>query len=251
MALDLSAYFLGSSELSSVTKQNGMIQTVEDALNHMGSASYGSFQSGLIYDPTKIKQNAASSGQVLTWNGLIWAPATAAVSTLAVVGDSTLGGDAVFSFTSIASTFKHLYIVAYLRSNRVAVSDTVAIRFNNDSAANYDSENPYVFGTTPTYGTNEILGGTAASVGYCSGTNAGANLFSVIEILVPHYAGTANNKIAACTTGDKDNTTTGNIYGMAAAAAWRSNSAINRVDFLLTGGGTLFKTGSRVTVYGI
>jgi len=78
MSLDLSAYKVGANELSSSTKFDNLVQAVQDALNNLGNATYGAFASGLIFDPAKLKQNAATNGQALAWNGTAWTPTTIA-----------------------------------------------------------------------------------------------------------------------------------------------------------------------------
>lgn len=251
MALDLSSYLLAADELSSVTKQNAMIQAVEDAANNLGSASYGAFASGLIFDPAKIKQSGASAGEVLMWDGSAWTPTAAPGSVYTLISDSTLGSDGTFSFTSIANTYKHLKLVCYLRTDRGSTQDDLGVRFNNDTAANYDGYAAQTNGTGPTSTGSEALAATSwKTTNGCVGSSATANVFGSAEITIPYYAGTSNQKAAHVSIAKKIGTSTGNLYVISGLGAWRSTAAISRVD-LLPLVGTNFKTGSRVTLYGL
>lgn len=251
MSLNLSTFKLAANELSSTTKFDSFVQAVQDALNHMGDTAYGAFAAGLIFDPAKIKQSGATSGQVLQWSGTAYAPVTPAGSVYTLISDSTLGGDGVFSFTSIAGTFKHLQLVCYLRTDRAATEDDLGIRFNNDTAANYDGYAFKASGTGPTTAAGEALAATSIKqTNGCVGTNATANVFGSCTILIPHYAGTANQKVAQISISKKIGTATGNLHVMTGVGGWRSTAAITRVD-LLPLVGTNFKAGSRVTLYGL
>lgn len=251
MALDLSAYELGDDEPSSATKQNAMIQAIENAANNMGSASYGAFASGLIFDLAKIKQNGATNGQVPMWSGTAWVPTTVAGSEYTLISDSLLVGDGTFSFTGIAGSYKHLELVCYLRTDRAATQDDLGVRFNNDTTANYDGYAFQMNGTAPTTAGSETLAGTSITISNgCVGSSATANVFGTAIIRIPHYAGTSNNKAASLQLSKKIGVAAGNLHVISGLGAWRSSSAITRVD-LLPLVGTNFKTGSRVTLYGL
>src|SRR5438093_5515748 len=66
---------------------------------------------------------------------------------MVLIADSTLGAAAAsFDITSIPGSYKHLQIVASLRSTRVNNFDPVRIRFNNDSGTNYANAIQYAVG---------------------------------------------------------------------------------------------------------
>jgi hypothetical protein len=252
LAANLSAYKLAASELSSSTKFDNLVQALQDALNGIGDTTKMAFAAGAIFDPTKLKQAGATSGQVLIWGGTAWAPAAAPSSAYTLIADSTLGADGTFSFTSIPNTYEHLQLVCYLRSDRAATEDDLGLRFNNDTASNYDG---YTFrgnGTGPTSTGGESLAATSlVQKNSLVGNTATANVFGGVTVTIPHYAGTTNNKAAHSLAGKKIGTATGNLSVLMGMGAWRSNSAINRVDLLPAGGGTNFKAGSRVSLYGL
>lgn len=252
MAVDYTAYKVAANEALSSTKFNNLVQALQDSENNIGDLTKMGFQAGKIFDLTMLKQGGATSGQALQWNGSQWVPVTLGGTAFALISDSTLGADGVFSFTSIPSTYRHLVMELYLRSDRAATEDSLGVRVNNDSAANYDAYMLKASGTTPTMAATENISGTSASFGLAiPGNNATANVFGSLWLVIPHYANTANNKIMHITGGKKIGTATGNLHSLLGLGAWRSNSALNRIDLLPTGGGTNFKTGSRATLYGI
>lgn len=251
MPADLSGSLLSTGEGSSTSKQNTLIQAIQDALNNIGDTSKMAFAAGAIFTLSQIKQSGATSGQVPMWSGTQWAPDDAPGSAFALIQDSNLGGDATVSFTSIPSTYKHLKIVAYVRTDRAATEDSLGVRFNNDSAGNYDGYSFKMSGTGPTTAGSETIAGTAATfTNALTGTSAGANLFGYVEINIPYYANTANNKQIELFAAKKIGTSTGNFHIISGSGSWRANSAISRIDLLPTVG-TNFKSGSRFSLYGL
>lgn len=97
MSVSLAAYKVATNETSSSSKFDNLVQAVEDSLNAIGDTTKMAWKSGLIFDPSQIKQNAAASGQALAWNGSIWAPAT--VGGGAVVYKKTTQKDVVNTTT--------------------------------------------------------------------------------------------------------------------------------------------------------
>lgn len=252
MSISLAAYKLALNEQSSTTKENGLIDTLQNALNNLGDPSYGAFVSGLIFDLAKIKQNGASAGQVPMWDGVKWAPTTPGGTAYIEIQTTTLGADGTFSFTGISGSYKALQLVCYLRSDRAATEDDLGIRFNNDTAANYDGYAVKISGAGPTVAGTENAGATSLRIAAgVNGNTAGANLFSSAVITIPYYANVANNKAVDIEIAKKIGTAAGNFHVMFGSGGWRSNAAINRVDLLPVGGGANFKAGSTVSLYGM
>jgi hypothetical protein len=77
VAADYSSYKVASGETSSSSKFDNFVQAVQDFANAVGDTTKMTFASGLIFDPAKIIQSAATSGQVLAWDGTKWAPSSA------------------------------------------------------------------------------------------------------------------------------------------------------------------------------
>jgi hypothetical protein len=167
---------------------------------------------------------------------------------LQLIADTTLGSDtANFDFTSIPSTYKHLKLVLSLRSDVAATSDGVFVRFNNDTAANYD----YIVVVLYTTMANaEGLGQTAVWATTTMGNNAVASDFGTSYIDVIDYASTTPNKSSLSVGGWRGSTSTNFIRLYNGHGHWRSTAAINRIT-IYPQTGTNWKTGSRATLFGV
>jgi hypothetical protein len=252
MAVDYSPYKVGDHEALSSTKFDNFVQGAQDSVNNIGDLTKMGFSAGQIFGLDQIKQGGATSGQALQWNGTAWVAVTLGGTSFALISDSTLGGDGTFSFTSIPSTYRHLVMAMYLRSDRASAEDALGIKFNNDVGTNYDAYLVKNSGGGPTTAASETIAGTSASLGNAvPGNTATANQFGSLWVVVPNYANAANNKILHVIGGKKVGTSSGDFHALIGLGAWRSNSAINRIDLAPSGGGTNFKTGSRATLYGI
>jgi hypothetical protein len=164
------------------------------------------------------------------------------------ISDTTLGSSAAsVDIASIVATYAHLLIAVYARGDTAATSVATSVRFNNDTAANYDSQ--YVRGNGAAASAAEAFGATGANICITPANTAGANLFGACLLFVPHYAGTSNNKeitsLSACKIGTAGSNQFTDFFG----GAWRSSAAINRVTIFPTAGN--FVTGTRVTIYGL
>lgn len=168
---------------------------------------------------------------------------------LGAIFDTTLGGTATaVDITSISASYAHLLVVAYARSDVAATSTGLALRFNNDVAANYDFQQ--LLGTAATPSAAEAFAQTQMTTGSMPGATAGANLFNASITFIPHYAGSTNNKLALSISATKIGTTTGSVTAYLFGGFWRSSAAINRVT-LLPVVGSNFVAGTRVTLYGM
>jgi hypothetical protein len=165
------------------------------------------------------------------------------ITSYAVTGAST----SVIDLTSIPSTYTDLCLKLSIRHDTAGGEDTPYIRFNNDSASNYDQ----VFGSARGSGvpssssgsTNSFWIGTVAGAGDTSGS------FSSIDIYIPNYAGTTYYK-----TVDSKSVTegmVGSLYTRNFGGHWKSTSAINRITVGITSAGYKFVVGSTAYLYGI
>ena len=163
------------------------------------------------------------------------------------IADSTAATSvASFDFTSLPQQFAHLKIVIVGRGDTAAAATSLAIRFNNDSGANYASER--ITGNAATLVSAEFVSQTASNPGYIAAATATASHAGSCEIIVPGYAQTTLfkewNSIAGYTTAI---TTTG-ITAETRSGVWASTAAINRFTVLPVTGN--FVAGSRCTIYG-
>lgn len=194
--------------------------------------------------PTKV------SGDVFTaamWTTYVQGNLNTGV--LRALGDSILGSDqASVTFSSIDQNFAHLLLAVYGRSDRAAVTDSIAVRFNADSGANYYEEFETIAGTTAT--PNESLGSSRLEVGTCPANTAAANLFASALGFIGHYAQAINKKSLVAMTGLGWGTTTG-MAGLSLFGGYWNNTAALTTVAVIPSSGTNIKTGSRATLYGM
>lgn len=138
-----------------------------------------------------------------------------------------------------------IWVLATLRSTEAAIQTNLALRFNGDTGNNYEGNFHYsVPSTDGSSGT-----GTASQmvIGTVAGASAHADAASAVDIMIPHYAGTAFRKHVRSLIGYTRDA--GNDPGVTAGAGtWRNTAAITAMRVRLATGDE-FDTGSRVTVY--
>lgn len=180
-----------------------------------------------------------------TTGSLVFASQLNSLPTL--IANTTLTSDAAsIDFTGIPGHYGHLVLEIYARSSAAVAAESVRMRFNNDSAGNYDVQgNDALAGTVFAA---EAFAATSLSVMAAPGSTAGANLFSLATITIPHYANALNNKSGISKHGYKTGTATTNINAGKIALFWRSSDAINRVTLFAATGN--LKSGSRASLYG-
>ncbi len=155
----------------------------------------------------------------------------AAGATYTPIATTTLSSASTISFTSIPSTYTDLYVVI----RGVTNGPIIKIQYNADTGSNYSST--LIWGD----------GSSAASARYSEawtyvipGGSASDQLSLLVNI--QNYSNTTTYKTSIARANVPDASTTASVQ------LWRSTSAINRVDFLLSGAGTITGTAS---LYGI
>lgn len=165
------------------------------------------------------------------------------------VFDSTLSVAAASIDTNtvgaLPTSFAHMLAIVYARDDTATAGNQAGLlRFNNDSAANYDRQNAIASAASQT--DTEGLAATSLVYDYTGG-GGGANLFGASAIFIPNYANTSNNKVAFLLSGSKYGTSSGNLLTSLRAGFWRSNSAITRVS--IAPASSNLAAGSRLSVY--
>jgi len=159
-------------------------------------------------------------------------------SALTPLANITLGSSAAsVTFSSIAATYKDLYLVA--QTGLSSAGQTVNVQFNNDTASNYN--------TVIAYGDGSSRGSAPVS--------------NATSIFAAYYGQTANTPKAQLTLNFLDysvtdkhksllirNNDAGYVVEMM-AARWASTSAITTIK-LYPGAGN-FVTGSTFALYGV
>ncbi len=160
------------------------------------------------------------------------------------------GGSATVTFSSIPSTYKHLQIRVFAKTNRGTYGrDEFSLQFNSDTASNYSWHTLYGDGgTASAYG---IGSDTKIDAGYIAG-GAGTSMFGAGIVDILDYANTNKYKTIRSLTGHDHNGVIAGIHAIVNlnSGSWRSTSAINSIVIGVVSG-TAFNQYSSFALYGI
>ncbi len=162
--------------------------------------------------------------------------------------DVGAGGASSVTFSSIPSTYTHLQVRVSARTARAEWGDTLQVRINGDTGANYYGH--YLLGN----GAAIFAGSYGASTGllYCGTVSAGlapANTFGgpIIDIL--DYASVNKNKVFRVLHGADNNSSNGAV-GFLSAAWNNSGTAINSLVFSVDSASN-FNQYTQFSLYGV
>lgn len=153
------------------------------------------------------------------------------------------------TFTSIPQTYSDLELRISCHSPTNAGTDTLAIRFNNDTGSNYYTTLLQGYGSSGASGA-QVGTGTQAWTGLIEDNANGANVFSPHIIRLADYTGSRNKTILSEGYSDINaNAALLRLFG----DTWNNSSAINRIDIniLSAGSGYLFGQYTNAYLYGI
>jgi len=146
------------------------------------------------------------------------------------------------TFSSIPQTYTDLKILLSLRSDRSYVADSVSILLNS-SSSNFSKNTLQGNGSS-------VSSNSAANNAFnfsSSADDATANTFGNFSIDVSSYTSSTAKSISS------DSVTENNATGVElvlVAMLWNNTSAIDNISFS-PAGGTVFLTGSSISLYGI
>jgi len=165
------------------------------------------------------------------------------------IADNLLAANAnTFDFLSIPQTYAHLKLILTGIGTDPAANVIIAMRFNNDSAANYGSQRLY--GNVAVAGAVENVAATFAYAGGFPAAGAATALYpGLIEVLIPNYAQGTFRKQWHSMSSWSEGATTGKFMVEARAGAYSQITAISRITLLPST--NLFLAGSRATLYGL
>ncbi len=165
-----------------------------------------------------------------------------------LIQTQTLGADAAdFTFSSIPQTYQDLQLTCYGRVTEATTSDYIYLRFNGDTAANYDDQK--VTGNTSSAASGQTNGGTKIRIAEWPGTSSSTTTqVAAMQTTIPSYASTAFDKAVSGTSFDNWNTTSGSNQVGTFGGKWRSTAAITSLTLIPTSNN--FKTGSSCSLYG-
>jgi hypothetical protein len=161
------------------------------------------------------------------------------------IASATVSGTSTTSvnFSGIPQNFSHLHLRCFVRTDRVATGDNLYMRFNNDTASNYNFH--YMQGS----GSATVAGqGSAVSVllGVVNCASNQANDFALNIVDVLDYTNTNKYKViknlVGCDTVGAGSTS---IW----SGVWISTAAISTFNIVANVGN--FTPGTRFDLYGI
>lgn len=193
----------------------------------------------------------ADTDALRRWNGSAWEDvASAAVHSGAAVTLDTFDGGAGTNVTTIFSgidqTFAHLVIYWRGRNDAANAAATLSIRFNDDGASNYWSEQARTSGAAWAHNANANT--TSIRVGFTGSQNATHG-----KVFIPWYSNLGGFVPTKSAHGEShsrgvDGSSTGNSYGVG-AGYWTSTAAITSIQ--MWPAGQLWNSNVRATLIGI
>jgi hypothetical protein len=154
------------------------------------------------------------------------------------------------SFTSIPSTYKHLQIRWFARTNRPDPNGYLTYRLNSDASANY-SQNLIQEDSGVLQGQGATVTGTSWGLNSMGGTGAGSSWgIGIIDIY--NYANTNMYKTQKQWSGNARGTNITNNGDIGQGiGSWASLNVVNRIDFIAGYQVTALESGSFFALYGI
>lgn len=207
------------------------------------------------YSTTNDRIGVGANDQVLTADsttstGLKWATPSAGGMTL--IQETTASALSSLSFSSIAGTYKQLFLIwAGIRHSTTASS--FIVRFNNNSSAIYVQSNLSATGIAANMssGNQTYLGINTDTFGYqVTGTSSNQDCFG--SVLIDNYASTTKTKSFEFRTTYRNNPD-GQIVAEMGIGYFNSLSAITSIDIIRNGGTATFTNQNNTTIrlYGV
>ena len=163
------------------------------------------------------------------------------------ISDTVLGTTQASITVNLPSTYQHAQIWVSARSDTAAINSPLRIRFNGDSATNYDNQAMYAQGATITAA--ESLATASPEIGFLAAASDAAGKWGQSFIDIADYTSTTQEKMATAKGSWVEANATSQVRQGLWTTHWRSTAAITSVT-LFPGSGN-FIAGSRVTVYGM
>jgi hypothetical protein len=162
--------------------------------------------------------------------------------------DTTLSvAAASIDITGIISDYAHLKLEIVARGDTAALEANVALRFNNDSGANYNRQGHQATNATVTAAGS--INNTSLIVGTMPAATAPANAAATIGVKIGNYTGTTFFKAVRARAAWENADTAAGQSLSSTGGTWKATpAAVNRITVLALLGN--FAVGTRVTLYG-
>lgn len=172
------------------------------------------------------------------------------VGSFLIQDTALLAAAANITFSSIPSTYSHLRMIYFLRSDRAATTDQIRLRLNGDAGANYEWTQ-FTYAHSSIYATVLGTGDSALTMSFSTGNTAAAGYFAAGFCDVYNYLDASQKKYLQSRGGLVQDLATsfpkiydGSLIWTAAAAA------INQLT-IFPNAGANWMAGSRITLYGM
>jgi len=207
--------------------------------------------------PVKLNATGAAANTVPlltgtnTWIfGGITGAYFASGSGMVKLGQAELTGSASsISFTSIPATYKNLLLLVTARSIAGAATDTLLLRLNNDTGANYDWITLQAINTTVS--ASNVIGASSMQVGTIVGSSGTVAFASEYAIILPGYSHSSGFQHGVISEGGaRDASAAASMSIRRFHGWWRNAAAINRID-IFPGTGPNFIADTLAYLYGI
>lgn len=167
-----------------------------------------------------------------------------------VIGHQELGAAAAsVTFSSIPSSYDHLYLLISARSAGSGTSGYIRTQLNSDTGSNYS----YTRLTASTATPSSTRGTSQTALGYWAITADGnlADTFGTVKAWIPNYANTSNFKQVLSESVRENNSVTDWLWTVRSEAGlWQSTAAIDTIHMVETDGED-FMQYSSFTLYGV
>jgi len=161
-----------------------------------------------------------------------------------------VGNASVITFNNIPSTYRELEIHWTSRDDWTGFqADTIFLRVNNDSGANYRYSNIQVANNAVS-GAN-VVAATKAGVGIHARGGATAGVFAAGKIVISGWNAPHSNFLSMNQQSVISDTTAATNWHQSGAASYIGTSPYTRIDLLPDDTGRNFVAGSQYVLYGI
>lgn len=193
-----------------------------------------------------------ADGQVLTADaaavlGVKWAPAAGGTDLTKIASTTLAAAAATIAFTAIPATFRDLLLVLTARSTTGSLLQDIQVKpAAPATSVTVDQQKVHFAATAATVAEN--LNTTGGSAGSVPAASAPAGLFAQVQVLVPLYSVSGQERSTLVSYGHKYGTASGNLRIGQVHNWYRGLTAV--VDAITLSAGN-FEVGTTATLYGL
>lgn len=203
--------------------------------------------SGTTLTRSVLKSTNSGSAINLSGSAEVFIIAVAEDFPMALIDSASPTGTGTVTFSSIPQHYTHLQLVISGRGTQAATNVNVLLRFNNDSAGNYDWQIDQ--GSGATEAASEGVAQTSILAAGIAAASATAGLAGNSTLTVFNYTNTDLNTTVQWNGGVQIGTSSGNVFVTQGYGNWRNTAAVTRIDLVLSAGN--WAAGSKISLYGL